>query len=711
MRRALPLASVLLAAAFLSCSTNTTHSTNANALVPMASAAAPAAASAAAPAGPLVGEHGFDVTGMDTSVKACDDFYTYAVGKWRESHPLDPHYSRFGRFEEVADRNRDKLKGILDADEKAKAPKGSATQKVGDFYAACMDEAGIEKAGLTPIKGYLDRINKINSREDLTAAIVYLHQQGFGPLFRVGGANDYKNSKMIIAQLGSGAIGLPDRDYYLREDTRFKDTRTKYAAHVAKMFVLVGEEAPAAQADAERTLQLETKLAAATLPRVEMRQPENTYHITTIADLRTMSPAIDWPAYLKTNGIDQATINVTQPKYIQSMSELLKDVALDDWKAYLRWTVIDETAATLPKALAEEDFNFRGRVLSGTKEQQERWKRCVRATDGNLGELLGQEYVAKYFTPQAKAKMNSLIDNLVSALKEDIPTLTWMGPETKQAALGKLAAFRRRIGYPDKWRDYSALTIGRESFAENSLATRRFNRNRNLARIGKPDDPNEWGGFTPPTVNASYNPTQNNITFPAGILQPPFYDPNADDAYNYGGIGTVIGHEMTHGFDDQGAKFDAEGNLRNWWTKEDLANFQQRADCIATTYSEFNVAPAKDNQPAININGKLVTGESIADLGGATLALRAYEKSLAGKERQNIDGFTPEQRFFFGFAQVWGENMAPEEATRRALTDPHAQGPFRVNGTVQNMPEFYKAFHCEEGQKMVREASKRCSIW
>jgi putative endopeptidase len=648
---------------------------------------------------------------MNTSVNACDDFYTYAVGKWRDTHPLGPQYARFGRFEEVAERNRDRLREILEADAKANAPKGSMQQKVGDFYAACMDEAAIEAQGITPIAGELERISALQSKDDLMSEVVRLHQQGFGPLFRVGGTNDFKNSKMIIAALGTGSVGLPDRDYYLRDDTRFKDIRAKYADHVAKMFVLVGENPVTAQVDAQRVLQTETKLVAPTLTRIEQRQPENTYHITTIADLRTMAPAVDWPQYLQTIGVDQPSINVTQPKYIQALSQLLNDVPLDDWKAYLRWEVVNATASTLTKALVDEEFNFNNRVLAGTQQQQERWKRCGRASDGNVGELLGQEYVARNFTPEAKARMNALIENLISALQEDIPTLSWMGPETKQAALGKLNAFRRRIGYPDKWIDYGKLTIGRDSYANNVLAARRFGRARNLSRIGKPDDPNEWGFFTPPTVNAGYNPTQNNITFPAGILQPPFYDPNADDAYNYGGIGTVIGHEMTHGFDDQGAKFDAVGNLRDWWTKEDLATFRQRTDCIANEYSEFNVVAAKDGQPGINIQGKLVTGEAVADLGGATLALRAYEKSLQGKQRQNIDGFTPEQRFFLGFAQVWGENMTMEEQIRRALTDPHAQGPFRVNGTVQNMPEFYKAFKCAEGQKMVRDVSKRCSIW
>jgi putative endopeptidase len=397
---------------------------------------------------------------------------------------------------------------------------------------------------------------------------------------------------------------------------------------------------------------------------------------------------------------------VSQPEFVQAAARLLNEAPLDSWRAFLKWKVLDASAPTLSSAFENEDFNFTNRVLSGQKEQLPRWKRCVRATDQRLGDLLGQEYVRRTFTPEAKRKMDALIDNLIGALREDITTLQWMSPPTREAALAKLNAFSRRIGYPEKWIDYTALTVNRDSYAANTAASRVFSTRRNVARIGKPDDPNEWGGFfTPATVNASYMSSRNDITFPAGILQPPFYDPNADDAYNYGGIGTVIGHEMTHGFDDSGSKFDAAGNRRNWWTPEDLKNFNARAECIINEYGEFNVAQG------LNINGKLVTGEAIADLGGATIALRAYEKSLQGKERRTIDGFTPEQRFFLGFAQVWGENMAPEEARRRAVTDPHAQGPFRVNGTVQNMPEFQRAFHCNENSPMVREAAKRCSIW
>jgi putative endopeptidase len=691
------LAAALAAIVAFACSSTTsTTSTTATTSTPPADVPAKTA---------FFGPHGFALDAMDKTVKPCDDFYRYAVGHWRETHPLSPQYSRFGRFEEVSERNREILRKILEDDAASNAALGTPEQKVGDFYTACMNEPAIEAAGLTPIQAELDRINALTDKQAVVRELVQLQQTGIAPLFRVGGFNDYKNSKMIIATLGTGSLGLPDRDYYLSDDARFKTYREQYVDHVAKMLALAGEDAAQSKSDASRILDIETKLARATLPRTEMRKPENQYHVMPVTQLASIAPAIDWTAYLHNLGVNETTLNVTQPDYLKTVNQLVNDLPVEDWKALLRWQTVDATAGALPKAFVDEDFNFSGRILSGQKEQQDRWKRCVRATDASLGQLLGQEYVKRNFTPEAKAKMNQLIDNLVGALREDIPTLSWMGPETKQAALEKLNAFQRRIGYPDKWRDYSALQITRNSFAQDILAARKWAYQRNIERIGKPDDPNEWTGFTPPTVNASYNPTRNDITFPAGILQPPFYDPNADDAYNYGGIGTVIGHEMTHGFDDQGAKFDPSGNLRNWWTKEDLANFQSRAKCIVNEYSEFNVTQG------INIQGELVQGEAIADLGGATLAFRAYEKSLQGKPHKVVDGFTPEQRFFLGFAQVWGENMAAQEQIRRAKTDPHAQGPFRVNGTVKNMPEFFKAFGCAEGQPMVREAAKRCAIW
>ncbi len=661
------------------------------------------------------GDHGFDLAGMDRSINACDDFYQFAVGNWRKTHPLPATFPRYGRFEELAERNRAILRTTLEESSNATtAAPGSATQKIGDFWAACMNEQAVEAQGLAPIADELAGIDAISDRRGVIEEIQRLQkrpvpfgeQRSGNPVFRFSAQNDFKNSDMIIGVIAQGGLGLPERDYYLRDDERFRDIRKKYVEHIAAMFRLAGVDDATAQLDAAAVLSLETELAKASMSAVDQRNPDNVYHITKLADLASLEPLLDWPGFFTTVGLQNLeTVNVAQPDFLTEAERLADELSIVTWKAYLRWNVIDAAAPSLSSAFVNQDFAFRGQVLSGQRELQPRWQRCVRIADATIGQLLGQEYVRRNFTPEAKRKMNELIDNLISALREDIPKLTWMGPETKAQALAKLDAFKRRIGYPDVWRDYSALQISRDSYAQNLFAAREFTLRRNVNRIGKPDDPNEWGAFTPATVNASYNPARNFITFPAGILQPPFYDPNADDAYNYGGIGMVIGHEMSHGFDDQGSKFDASGNLRNWWTPEDLKNFQARAECIINEYGEFVV------EPGLNIQGKLVTGEAIGDLGGLTLAYRAYEKSQQGKPRKIVDGFTPERRFFLGFAQVWGENMAIEEQRRRALVDPHAQGPFRVNGTVVNMPEFQRAWNCAEGSRMVREAGKRCSIW
>jgi putative endopeptidase len=655
----------------------------------------------------LLGQHGLELASIDRSVSPCDDFDRYANGGWRTAHPLPAVYSRYGRFEEVAERNRETLRSILEASAKdANAEPGSNARKLGDFWAACTNETAIETQGAAPIQADLARVDAINSRAGVIAEIHRQQQRGIAPLFRFSAQNDYKSSTQIIATVSQGGLGLPDREYYLRDDEKFRTTRKEYVAHLTKMFELAGLTPAKAATDAERVIALETQLARASMARVDLRKPENTYHITPVSELQSIAPLLDWNVFFTQLGLtDLRSVNLAQPEYIRDANRLLDEVALESWKAYLRWNVIDVAAPYLSSPFVNQDFAFRQTHLSGTRELQPRWQRCVRAADQNLGEVLGQEYVKRAFTPEAKAKMNELIDNLVAALREDIPTLTWMGPETKQTALAKLEAFRRRIGYPDKWIDYSTVEVGRDSLAANVFASRAFNVRRAVNRIGKPDDPNEWGNFTPSTVNASYSPSRNNITFPAGILQPPFYDPNADDAYNYGGIGTVIGHEMTHGFDDQGAKFDPSGNLRNWWTAKDLENFQARARCIAGQYGQWRV------EEGLNLQGDLVTGEAIADLGGATLALRAYQRSLAGKPRATVDGYSPEQRFFLGFAQVWGQNMAAEEARRRALTDPHAPGPARVNLTVMNMPEFADAWNCVPASKMVRKEGERCDIW
>lgn len=656
---------------------------------------------------PLLGENGFALSQIDRSISPCDDFYGYAVGGWQKANPLPAIYSRYGRFEEVAERNRQTLRQILEsAASDTTAEQGSATQKIGAFWQACMNEAGIEAQGVGPIRQDLDRIDAIDSRAALVAEIHRQQQKGVVLVFRFSAQNDIKSSRNIIAAVSQGGLGLPDREYYLRDDDKFKTTRREYVAHLTKMFELAGVPAAKAATDAERVMALETTLARASMARVDQRKPENTYHITPVSELQSNAPQFQWPAFFAAIGLgDLRSLNVAQPEYIREANRLLDEMPLETWKAYLRWNVLDAAAPQLSSAFVNQDFAFRQTVLSGTKENSPRWQRCVRAADANIGEVLGQEYVKRAFTPEAKAKMNELIDNLVAALREDIPLLTWMGPETKQTAMAKLEAFRRRIGYPDKWIDYASLEVGRDSYAANVAAARAFNVQRAVSRVGKPDDPDEWGNFTPSTVNASYSATRNNITFPAGILQPPFYDPNADDAYNYGGIGTVIGHEMTHGFDDQGAKFDPEGNLRNWWSEKDLENFHARAECIIKQYGGWNV------DEGLNLNGELVTGEAIADLGGLTIALRAYRKSLEHNPRVTLDGFSPEQRFFLGFAQVWGQNMAAEEGRRRALTDPHAPGPARVNLTVSNMPEFQDAWNCAAGAKMVRPEGERCRIW
>jgi putative endopeptidase len=685
------------------------HSALALAALLLASCATskPAVAPPPPPPKPMLGAAGFDLASIDRSVGACDDFYQYAVGGWRKANPLPPVYARYGRFEEVAERNRETLREILVTAAAAKeAEEGSNTRKLGDFWTTCIEESAIEAQGATPIQADLQRINAINTRAGVAEEIHRQQQRGINPLFRFSAQNDIKNSTMVIAAISQAGLGLPDREYYLRDDEKFRNIRREYVSHLTRMFELAGSERAKAATDAERVMSLETQLARASMARVDQRKPENTYHITPISELQSAAPQLHWPAFFGGLGLaDLRSLNVAQPEYIKEANRLLDEAPLETWKAYLRWQVIDTAAPYLSSPFVHQDFAFRQGVLSGTKEIQPRWQRCVRAADANLGEVLGQEYVKRAFTPEAKAKMNELIDNLVGALREGIPQLAWMGPETKQTALAKLEAFRRRIGYPDQWIDYTALSVGRESYLANVHAARSFNVRRAVSRVGKPDNPDEWGGFTPATVNASYSPTRNNITFPAGILQPPFYDPNADDAYNYGGIGMVIGHEMTHGFDDQGAKFDPEGNLRNWWTAADLENFQQRAECIAKQYGEWRV------EENLNLQGELVTGEAIADLGGATLALRAYQKSLEGKERRTVDGYTPEQRFFLGMAQVWAQNMSTEEGRRRALTDPHAPGPARINLTVMNMPQFADAWNCPATTRMVRAEGERCSIW
>ncbi len=652
------------------------------------------------------GGHGFNLANLDRSVKPCDNFFQFADGGWIKSHPIPPEYPAFGSFTELMESNRDKLHTILDAAAKnTSAAPGSIDQKIGDFYFSCMDEPAIEKAGIEPLKDDFAHIAKISSLADLQAEIVRLHRDGAGAVFGFNSNPDFKNSGVYIAVASQGGIGMPDRDYYIKTDDKSVKLRDAYVKHVTNMFVLLGDDAAAAAAEAKTVLAIETKLAQASMTRVERRNPDNVYHKMDRAALKTLTPDFDWDGYFHAIGHDSiVAINVAQPEFFKTVNHELTATSLDDWKTYLRWQLVHDAADSLPKKFVDEDFDFYGHILTGTQEIQPRWKRCVRATDGMLGEALGQTYVKDYFPPEAKAEALEMVHNLMGALREDISTLDWMSPETRKKASEKLDAIQLKIGYPDKWRDYSAFKVDRGVFLENARRGSEFDRNYRLSKIDKPVDRKEWG-MTPPTVNAYYNPTINEIVFPAGILQPPFYDPKRDDAMNYGGMGAVIGHEMTHGFDDSGAKFDAVGNLSNWWTPDDLKNFQARGDCVAKQFDSYVV------EEGLHENGKLVEGESIADLGGLTISYAALQKILAVKNPGPIDGFTPEQRFFLAFAQIWASNDRPEFDRLMANTNPHPLGRFRAIGPLGNMPSFAKAWKCSDSDAMERPAADRCRIW
>jgi putative endopeptidase len=646
---------------------------------------------------------GFSLSNLDRSCKPCDDFYEFAMGSWMKANPIPPEYSNWGTFTQLRDNNLTAMRTILEAAAKSSAPSGSNEQKIGDLYASCMDSAAIEAAGLKPIAGELEEIDAIKDRKTLDAAITQLQKEGVGALFRFSSGQDMKDSTRVIAQASQGGLGMPDRDYYLREDDKSKQLRADYEQHVTKMFVLAGHAADKAATEAKTVMGIETALAKASRTRVELRDPEKNYNPMPLSEMKTLTPDWSWVTYLQTLGAPPVEqINVRQPEFFKEVNQQLSTVSVPDWKTYLRWHVLHASAPGLPDRFVEENFDFYDRKLAGTKELLPRWKRCVQSTDRNLGEALGQVYVEKYFPPAAKARAKEMVGNLIAALRDDIPTLAWMGPQTKKEALTKLEAFDVKIGYTDKWRDYSKLAIDRSSYAANVRRSVAFEYARQLAKIGKPVDRTEWG-MTPPTVNAYYSSSMNEIVFPAGILQPPFYSPNADDAVNYGGIGAVIGHEISHGFDDQGSKFDGQGNLHEWWTPEDRKNFTERGDCVVKQFDGYEV------EPGLHQNGKLVLGESIGDLGGLSIAYAAYEKSIAGNRPKDLDGFTPEQRFFLGWAQVWGANQRAEAARLQTNTDAHPLARFRGNGPLSNMEAFAKAFGCKKGDAMVREQA--CKIW
>jgi predicted metalloendopeptidase len=646
---------------------------------------------------------GFSLTNLDKTCKPCEDFYQFAMGGWMKANPIPPEYPTWGTFTQLRDNNLTAMRTILDAAEKSHASPGSNEQKIGDFFASCMDTTAIDAAGLKPAAPELAAVEAIQDRKALDAEIALLHRENVNAVFEFGSTPDFKDSDQIIAEADQGGLGLPDRDYYLKDDEHSKQLRAGYLLHVAKIFELAGDTPDKSSANAKIVMGIETSLAKASRTNVELRDPEKNYNKMTLAQMSALTPDWSWPAYFQAVGAPAITqANIGQPDFFKEVNHELSATPLSDWKVYLKWHILHSAAPALSEKFVQENFNFYGNQLAGTKEIQPRWKRCVQATNGNLGEALGEVYVNKYFPPEAKAHAKEMVNNLLAALRSDIPTLSWMGPETKKQALAKMEAFTVKIGYPDKWRDYSSLTIDRGSYLANLRRGAEFAQARELAKIGKPVDRGEWG-MTPPTVNAYYNPTFNEIVFPAGILQPPFYDPHADDAINYGGMGAVIGHEISHGFDDQGSRFDPKGNLKDWWTPEDRKSFEEHADCIVKQFDSYEV------EPGLHQNGKLVLGESIGDLGGLTIAYAAYEKSIETNRPKDIDGFSPEQRFFLGWAQVWGTNMRPEYARLQTNTNPHPLPKFRANGPVSNFAAFAKAYGCQKGQPMVREQA--CKIW
>src|SRR6267378_27979 len=618
-----------------------------------------------------------DPNNMDTSVKPGDDFFRYANGAWIKRTEIPPEYSRWGAFNELIERNNDALHAIAEkATQTQLDPKlAPETQKVGDYYVSGMDEQSIEAMRTKPLQGELDRIEAIKDQQDVLAEIAHLHSIGINAFFDFGAGQDAKDSTRDIAQAVQGGLGMPDRDYYTKQDADMKQKREKYVAHVTKMLTLLGEPAEKAADDAKKIMALETKLAEASRTRVQLRDPGD--------------------------------INVHQPEFFKAANNLFKSTPIDDWKAYLRWHLINATGPYLSKDFVDEEFDFSDRTLRGTQQIKPRWKRVITSEDDEIGEALGKLYVGFYFPPEAKARALELVNNLKEALADRIKTLDWMDEPTKKEALKKLAAMNVKIGYPDKWLDYSLLEIDRGPFVMNTLRSEKFAADRDLQKIGKPVDRTDWG-MTPPTVNAYYQPTMNEIVFPADILLPPFFYANADDAVNYGAIGAVIGHEMTHGFDDQGRQFDAVGNLRDWWSKKSADEYNKRRKAVVDQYSEYTPLPGQ------HVNGELTQGENIADIGGIKLAYAALQKALdkhPDDRNKKIDGLTPEQRFFLSFAAIWRSKIRDADQKLRLTTDPHSPAQSRVNGPLSNMPEFQKAFNVPDGSAMVRPADKRVNIW
>jgi putative endopeptidase len=647
-----------------------------------------------------------NVNSMDQSVDPCTDFYTYSCGGWKKNNPVPPDQTSWSVYGKLYQDNLVFLRGILEEDSKAQN-RNAVDQKIGDFYAACTDTAAIDRAGAKPISGELQAISAMKSSRDLAPVLARLHLEsaGSGLLFGVGSSQDPDDSNQVIAEVEQGGIGLPDRDYYFKDDPKSKETRAKYVEHIANVMKLLGDDPAKAKQEADTIMRMETALAGSHWTRVETRDPYKLKNKVTVPELEKMAPNFDWARYIQAVKAPKFEIvNISTPKFIQQVNAQLASEPLSNWQTYLRYHVTNAWAAFLSTPFVDENFAFYRAYLRGAKEQQPRWKKCVQWTDDMLGEALGQAFVARTFSPALKADTEDMTRRIENAMQQRIEQLDWMSPQTKQQALAKLRTIRNKVGYPNKWRDYSSVQVVPTDFAADVRNAIRFESQRQLDKIGKPVDRDEWG-MTPPTVNAYYNPQMNDINFPAGVLQPPLYDAKLDAAPNYGNTGSTIGHELTHGFDDEGRQFDAQGNLKDWWTKADADEFTKRANCVVDQYAQYVVIDD------IHINSKLTEGEDVADFGGTILAYIAWKDAVQGKQLENRDGFTPDQRFFIGLAQWACENIRPEDQRLHAATDPHSPGKYRINGVVVNMPEFAKAFSCKPGSPMTKPADKICHVW
>ena len=646
-----------------------------------------------------------DVPSMDRGADPCGDFYQFTCGGWIANNPIPPDQAAWSVYGKLEEDNVQYLWGVLEDAAKPRADRTAVQQKIGDYFAACMNTPAIETLGAKPLQPLLDEIHAIRSRKDLAAFLAKEHQRNYssGWLFGFGADQDFGDATQVIAFAHAGGLSLPDRDYYTKSEKRSKEIRQKYLQHVTRMLQLIGESKEQAAKDAKTVMRIETGLGKASLTRVEQRDPYNLYHKMTRAELTMLTPSFDWNRYLADSGIPNvSTINVTEPKFFKAVETEIKDVPLADWKTYLRWHAVHARAPYLSNKFVSEDFDFYRKTLRGVTEMPPRWKQCVRYVDRDLGEALGQEFVRRTFTADTKQRTVDMTRRIETAMENEIKALDWMTDATKQRAMEKLHSIANKVGYPDRWRDYSTVDVKPGDFYGNATRATVFESIREIAKIGKPVDRGEWG-MTPPTVNAYYNPQMNDINFPAGVLQPPLFDPKLDDAPNYGNTGSTIGHELTHGFDDEGRQFDANGNLKDWWTPEDAKAFEERVQCVRDQYAQY---PIVDD---IKINSKLTSGEDVADLGGTLLAYIAWQDAIQNQRLQPMDGFTPDQRFFIGFAQWACENQRPENLRANAITNPHSPGQYRINGIVSNMPEFKRAFKCGDKAPMVRE--KACKIW